>query len=271
MVRRLALLSIAAIAAGQTSAPTLKFEVASVKPVQVPRPGVRAFVFAGASSQLQISGTRVTTRGSLTMLTALAYNLERFQVTQGTEFAETWANDVPYDVEARAPGDSIPTSAQVRQMMRALLAERFHLKFARQTKVTPVYDLVIASGVPKLQPTAFADSAPNARSEGASGAQIRTRFLNVSIADFAARIRGQFDRPLLDKTGLDGGFDFSLAYRWQAPGMTVEATQAMGLPDPEPGMPIVASIREQLGLRLVAANEPIETLLIVHAERPSAN
>jgi len=45
----------------------------------------------------------------------------------------------------------------------------------------------------------------------------------------------------------------------------------MGLPDLEPGLPVIASIRGQLGLRVVAAREPVELLVIVHSERPSAN
>jgi len=272
MVRSVAILSIAAVAAAQTGAPAPAFEVASVKPTPPPRPGVRVFAFGDASSQFQISGTRVTTRGTLTMLIAAAYGLERFQVTQGPEFADKWANSELYDVEARAPdAAAIPTLVQVQQMMQTLLAERFHLKFTRQTTVTPVYNLVVAPGGPKLEPTAFGDSAPSTRNEGSSGTQIRTRFLNFSMAEFVRRIRGQFDRPLLDKTKLTGGFDFSLEYRWQTPGMTADAAQALGIPEPEPGIPIVASIREQLRLRVVAAKEPVETLVIAQAERPSAN
>jgi uncharacterized protein (TIGR03435 family) len=271
MVRSVVILSIAAVAAAQTGAPAPGFEVASVKPTPPPRPGVRVFAFADASSQVRISGTRVTANGTLTMLVAAAYSLERFQVTQSPEFADRWANSELYDVEARAPGDAIPTLTQVRQMMQALLAERFHLKFTRQTTVTPVYNLVVAPGGPKLEPTAFGENAPITRNEGSSGTQIRTRFLNVSMADFVGRIRGQFDRPLLDKTGLTGGFDFSLEYRWQAPGMNADAAQALGIPDPEPGIPIIASIGKQLGLRVVPAKEPVESLVIVHAERPTSN
>jgi uncharacterized protein (TIGR03435 family) len=271
MLRSLAILSIAAVAAAQTGAPAPAFEVASVKPDPPPRLGAKVFAFGDASSKIEVSGTRVTTRGSLTMLVAAAYGLERFQVTLGPEFAGRWANSDLYDVEARAPGDATPGLPQVRQMMQTLLAERFHLNFTRQTTVAPVYNLVVAPGGPKLEPTAFGENAPAARNEASSGTQIRTRFLNVSMDEFVRRIRGQFDRPLLDKTGLAGGFDFSLEYRWQAPGMNPGTAQALGIPDPEPGIPIVASLREQLGLRVVPAKEPVESLVIVHAERPPAN
>jgi uncharacterized protein (TIGR03435 family) len=271
MARCIAMLWIAVAAAAQTGTPAPVFEVASVKPVPPSRTGAVARAFADATSEFQISGTRVTTRGTLTMLLAAAYGLERFQVIQGPEPVDKWENSELYDLEARAPGDAVPTAAQVRQMMQTLLAERFLLKFTRETVVTPVYNLVAAPGGPKLKPTASGDNAPHMRDEGSSGPQIRTRFQNYSMPDFVARIRSQFDRPLLDKTGLTGAFDFSLDYRWQAPGMTAAATQALGMPDPEPGIPIIASLREQLGLRVVPAKEPVERLAIMHAERPSAN
>ena len=204
-------------------------------------------------------------------LVAGAYGLERFQVSQGAEWTDKWAASEVYDIEARAPGDAVPTLALAREMMQTLLAERFQLKFNRQTTVTPVYNLVVAPGGAKLEPTNFADSPPRTRDEGSAGSQIRTRFLNYSMADFARQMRWNLDRPLLDKTGLTGGFDFSLAYTAQPPGMTPAIAAAMGVPDPEPGQPVVAQIREQLGLRVVPAKEPVDSLVIVHAERPAGN
>ena len=85
-------------------------------------------------------------------------------------------------------------------------------------------------------------------------------------------MRREFDRPLLDKTGLTGGFDFTLDYEAQAPrGMPAEAAAAMGSADLEASPPLVASLREQLGLTVVPAREQVEILVIEHAERPSAN
>jgi uncharacterized protein (TIGR03435 family) len=271
MVRGIAILPMVAVAAAQTGRPPAAFEVASVKLFAPQRPGL--FFVArsdGPPSQFQISGTRVSTRGNLMSLVAGAYELERYQVSQGPDWTDKWATSEIYDIEARTPGDAVPTLAQVRQMMQTLLAERFHLEFSRQTTVTPVYNLVVAPGGAKIKPSAFTD-APMTRDEGSAGAQIRTRFLNYSMADFVRQMRWQFDRPLLDKTGLTGGFDFSLDYTAQPPGMTASAAAAMGLPDLEPGLPVIASIRGQLGLRVVAAREPVELLVIVHSERPSAN
>jgi uncharacterized protein (TIGR03435 family) len=271
MVRGVAILLIEAVAAAQTSTPTPAFEVASVQ-LFVPQGRGMFFVARrdGPASQLQISGTRVTTRGNLMSLVAGAWGLERFQVSQSPDWTDKWATSEVYDIEARAPGDAIPTLAQVRQMMQTLLVERFHLKVSRPATVMPVYNLVVAPGGAKIKPSASTDP-PTTRDEGSAGAQIRTRFLNYSMADFVNRMMWQFDRPLLDKTGLTGGFDFSLDYTAQPPGMTAAAAAAMGLPDLEPGLPIIASIREQLGLRVVPARASVEILVIDHAERPAAN
>ena len=271
-MRSAAILFVAAVAAnGQSSAPAPAFDVASVKLFAPLRTGGgMRYVFRDVPASVEISGTRVTLRGNLMGLVAFAYGMERFQVSQGPDWMEKWATSEGYDIAARAPGDAVPPLAQVRQMTQALLADRFQLKVSRRTEVMPVYNLVVAPGGPKFGPSEFTDP-PLTRDEGSSGAQIRTRFLNFSIAEFAERVRHQFDRPLLDKTGLAGGFDFSLSYTAQIPGMTPAQAAAIGLPDPEPGLPIAASIREQLGLRVVAAKEPVEILVIDHAERPSEN
>ena len=268
-MRSAAILLLAGVATAQTPA----FEVASVK-LYAPavRPGVRFLARADADpSQFQISGTRVEARGNLMSLVAGAYGLERYQVSQSGEWTEKWATGEVYAIEARAPGDAVPSVAQVRQMIQTLLAERFQLKFRRETAPLPIYQLVVAPGGPKFKATEFADDPPRTRDEGSMGAQIRTRFLNYSVAEFIRVIYRQLDRPLIDQTGLAGGYDFSLAYTARAPGLTPETAAALGLGELEPGQPIVASIREQLGLRVVAAKGPLEMLTIERAERPSAN
>ncbi len=272
MVRSVAILLMAALAPAQTGVPAPAFEVASVK-LYSPQvgPGVRALARNDPGrSQFQISGTRVSTGGNLMRLVAAAYGLEPFQVNQSHEWAEQWATSEIYQIDARAPGETAPTPAQVREMMQTLLAERFQLKISRTKQVMPVYNLVVAAGGAKIKPSAFTEP-PLIRSEGSAGAHIRLRCLNLSMGDLVELVRRQFDRPLLDKTGLTGGYDFSLDYIVQLPVMTAEAAAAMGVQDVEPGPPIAASLREQLGLRVAPAKEEVEIRVIDHAERPSAN
>jgi len=274
MARYVAILLMAAVAAAQTGVPAPAFEVASVKRFtpQV-RPGAFYVVKSDPPpSQFQISGTRVSTRGILMSLVAASYGLQWFQVSQSQEWADKWATSEVYEIEARAPGDAIPTVAQVREMMQTLLAERFQLRVSRRNQVMPVYNLVVAPSGAKLKPSASADNAPLVRAEGSAGVHVRQQCVNLSMADLVEMVRRQFDRPLLDRTGLTGGFDFSLDYVAQLPlGTRADVAAAMGVTDLEPGLPIAASLREQLGLRVVPAREQAEILVIDHAERPSAN
>lgn len=264
----------AAAATAQTSAPPPAFEVASVKR-HTPqlRPGILAVTRSDpAPTHFQVSGTRVSTIGNLLALVRLSYDREAFHVRLSPELADKWATSEVYEIDARAPGEATPTLVQVREMMQTLLAERFQLKVSRSNQVMPVYNLIVAPGGPKLEPTAFADSAPQTKDEGSTGAHLRLRQLNFSVSDLVDAVRRQLDRPLLDKTGLTAGFDFTLDYEAQPPReMPAEAAAAMGVTDLGPGLPIVAALREQLGLTVVPAREPVEILVIEHAERPSAN
>jgi uncharacterized protein (TIGR03435 family) len=249
------------------------FEVASVKPHEFPRGSV-AFGTTLRESAIRISGNRVTTQGTLTGLVLAAYGLRTFQVSGASTLPDKAEMDQLYDIEARAPGEGVPTIDQVRQMLRTLLADRFQLKFHRETKELPVYDLVIGNNPPKLKP-----STPEEETKTdvltASSQSMRLKYTDVAISELVIRIATQFDCPLLDKTGLAGGYDFTLEYTPRRPDTTKlapeEAAAFARLGPPDEGMSIVAALQQQLGLKVVQAKEQLEILVIDHAERPSAN
>jgi len=156
-------------------------------------------------------------------------------------------------------------------MLQTLLAERFQLKFHRETKELPVYDLVVGNNPPKLKP-----SAPDVESKAALSAnRLRMDYTNVSMSELVLRIGPQFDRPLFDKTGLQGGYDFALEYVPSLPGgvnMSPEEAAAFAKlypADEAPTLPV--ALQQQLGLKVAPAKEQVEILVIDHVERPSAN
>ncbi len=91
---------------------------------------------------------------------------------------------------------------------------------------------------------------------------------NATMGDFVSVLqRAILDRPVVDKTGLTGRFDFDLTW---AP----DASQFGGeIPAPEDASspPFFTAIREQLGLRLEASKGPVEVFVVDNAERPSPN
>jgi len=251
----------------------LAFEVASVKPHAF-APRQFAFGTAFRESEIRISGNRVTTQGLLMGLVLAAYKLRTFQVSGSPEWRDETGRHQVYDIEARAPGEGVPAMDEVRQMLQTLLAERFQLKFHRETKELPAYDLVVGNGPPKLRP-----SAPDAESKTdilpSPGMLSRAKYTNVSIAELVVRIGPGFDRPLIDKTGLQGGYDFTLEYMPSLPGtVNMTAEDAAALAEQYPGgegLPLPAALQRQLGLKVVGAKALVEILVIDHVERPSAN
>jgi uncharacterized protein (TIGR03435 family) len=258
------------VVSGPTTSASLAFEVASVKPHVFAR-GQFAFGTAGVESDVRISGNRVTTQGLIGGLIMAAYKLRTFQVSGAPEWRNETGRYQLYDIEARVPGDSVPTMDEVRKMLQTLLAERFQLKFHRETKELPAYDLVLGNRPPKLKP-----SAPDVESNMTLSAnRLRMVYTNVSISELVLRIGAQFDRPLFDRTGLQGGYDFALEYRPSLVGsnpMSPEAAAAFARLYPaDEAPPLTVALQQQLGLKVVSAKEQVEILTIDHVERPSAN
>jgi uncharacterized protein (TIGR03435 family) len=247
---RLLWISVAAIAAASRAMPQAAtapaFEVASIKlhvlPVQT----------VGVS----MSGPSVRASAmSLSNLVAYAYDLKSYQIVG----SPSWADSDRYDIAAKADGEGTLTRDQVRQRLQPLLADRFQLKFHHEMKEMSVYALVAGKNGPKLK-----ESAPDAttlltlRSTGN-----RTAEMTVSKGDMGQLAR-QFsngngvDRPVLDRTGLSGTYDYKLT--WAAD------------PPPDSDAPsIFTALQEQLGLKLEPTKAPIDTLVIDHAEKPSEN
>ncbi|HXR16013.1 MAG TPA: TIGR03435 family protein [Terriglobales bacterium] len=245
------------------------FEVASIKPHAFAR-NEFAFGTASRESQIRISGTRVTMQGLLVGLVLTAYQLRAFQVVGAPEWRSETGRSQVYDIEAMTPGDRVPTMEEVRQMLQTLLADRFQLKFHRETKELPAYDLVVGNNRAKLKP-----SAPDVERKTVHVDRLRTNYTNVSISELVLEIGPQFDRPLFDKTGLQGGYNFSLEYMPSLPNtVNLSPEQLAALAELYPAdevQPLPLALRQQLGLKVVPTREQVEILVIDHVERPSPN
>jgi uncharacterized protein (TIGR03435 family) len=153
-------------------------------------------------------------------------------------------------------------------MIRTLLEDRFKLVIRREKRELPTYALVVASG-PKLTKN---DANPN----GLPGLGFRAPgmlgVVNATMSDFVSVMQSNvLDRPVVDRTGLQGRFDFTL--NW-----TPDESQfrGMGLQIPPPPADakfpgLFTAIQEQLGLRLESVTAPVEVLVIDRVERPTDN
>jgi uncharacterized protein (TIGR03435 family) len=88
---------------------------------------------------------------------------------------------------------------------------------------------------------------------------------DATLSDLAWRLSSLTileDHVVVDKTGLDGHYDFELKFAAQSPN---------GPPPDSDAPSIFTALREQLGLRLDAQKIPLEVLSVEHAERPQGN
>lgn len=233
------------------------FEVATIKPADP----------AEAGRYIMMRGTDrfVVKQYNLKLLIAAAYDVNSRTILG----APGWAESDHYDIEAVTPGAVRPTREEQMAMLRNLLADRFKLTFHRETKVYSIYELSVAKGGAKMRKSAEAPDAPVQLISTVYPDHVLMPGRNATMRDLASLMqRAVFDRPVVDKTGLTGRYDFDLSW-------TPDGTQfGGGLPVPPPGAtepPLFVAIQEELGLKLEATRGPVEALVVDRAERPSDN
>ena len=102
-------------------------------------------------------------------------------------------------------------------MIRTLLAERFGLKVRRETREGTVLNLVVAKGGPKFRPTTTPPEQRFARG-GGMGSFSAT---GVTLEFFLQRLSAQLQRPIYDRTGLNGQYDIEM--HWTPQGLAAPA------------------------------------------------
>lgn len=190
----------------------------------------------------------IARKTSLKLLVAIASGISDNRV----EGLPAWADDTPYEVNAKAEGDTLLTAKNLQPMLQQLLAERLQLKAHRETRQVKGYSLLLNKGKSKLVPAKGPTDKLYILPNGIQGNGVSLK----TLADLLSRPLG---RPVLDKTGLDGKYDVKLEF---APLNDPEST----LPSPP------TAIEEQLGLKLESATVPREVVVVDQVERvPPAN
>lgn len=153
------------------------------------------------------------------------------------------------------------TGRQRGSMMLPILAERFQLKAHTETRILPVFELVVISNGPKFKHSADQKGQYTGTSINGTDRGVQLTAHGISMAFLASSLEGQVHRPVIDKTGLTGNYD--VAMNWASD--RVPSSEENG------GASIYTALQEQLGLKLKAAKGPVETLVVDHVEMPSEN
>jgi bla regulator protein blaR1 len=286
-------------AKGQSAAPeipawqvaaggNLSFEVASVK---LSAPGA----FHPPSFPLSDDDSFVATGGRLTAVFSLPIYIQfayKVRLTQEQMSAmlsplPKWVASDRFDIEARAPGN--PSKDQFRLMVQALLAERFQLAVHFETHRGKLFALELVKpgkAGPKLvvhdgtapcgPPETSAAPAPGDRpplcgayemdAERSGLRHVRSRRTSLELLATKLSDLGDLGRPVIDRTGLAGNFDFTLDYVPEKGGTVPLDTNG----DPI-GPAFVDALREESGLKLVGIEGPVQNLVVDHVEKPSGN
>ncbi|HEY2017295.1 MAG TPA: TIGR03435 family protein [Bryobacteraceae bacterium] len=236
---------------GQTPAASPVFEVASIKPSHAEE---------GHSHWRSKLGNLEMENVTLRECILAAYEVKDYQLS-----GPDWLAKERFDIVAKAP--SVTSNKQFPAAMQTLLAERFHLAVHRETKPTPAYALVVAKGGIKMHQVEAGHSSSKS-TRGRMTAQA------VSMPDFAAVLMrvARLDRPVVDRTGLTGHFDFTLDFNREE---TVTPPAAGGdderRPPDNPAEPsIFTALQEQLGLKLQAEKVPIDLVVVDRCDRAPA-
>jgi uncharacterized protein (TIGR03435 family) len=246
-MRALACVVVASVVMWTQVAAAQRFDAASIK-----RNTSGSRESGGSTTPNQIRATNVT----LSWLLRRAYGLQDYQVVGAPE----WTTTERYDVLARAEQAE---RNQIDVMLRNLLADRFRLVSRIETRELPVYALVLARPGqlgPRLTKTAITDCMKTGQFCGTNSSNMVIRSVAETMTRLAEQVSPLAGRTVIDRTGLDGRYDFEVTW----------TSDALRSPRPnDDGPSIFTALQEQLGLRLEAQRGPVEIMVIERVERPT--
>ena len=262
------------------SASTGSVESASIKPSALNTP-----TYAGSKQHMirMMYGPDGFQAANVTLKALLeeAYQVQASQISGGPDWLDSAAFDVQVKL-AKADTNAPPSKQQMlqlRQALQKLLAEHTSLVLHSETKTLPIYALEVGENGSKLRPSLSGDSdeVKGAGPVRFGHQQMRMEIggnqvygigaAGISTDDLAQHLSRQLGTPVVNKTGLQGRYDFNL--NWS------NATGNSGAGDASSGNPgapsLFTAVQEQLGLKLDPQNAPMQVLVIDRVEKPIEN
>lgn len=231
----------------------LSFGARAQSPAAFEVASIRRNLNSGLNTNIKVSGGKLTiTNGSLKTLIRNAYGILGFQLAGEPR----WIDTDMFDIVATTGSSETISPGQLQLLLQNLLADRFQLRVHWETRNTSVYELVRDKNGPKLKESSETEE-PRINTQKGSG-KARMQGTREPISILAGHLGNQLGRIVLDKTGLDGAYDWTLEW-------------GLDLTDDSIHPSLFTAVQEQLGLRLKAQKGPMETLVIDSAERPSEN
>jgi uncharacterized protein (TIGR03435 family) len=247
---------------------TFVYSVVSIKP------------FKGDDNQGRSLGTRATPDGYTAVfpvqgLIYEAYKTDHYRIVGGTG----WIQSEMYVVEAKMDPDIIEAFQKLppekrrtarQHMLQVLLRDYFKVGVRTEIRDVPAYDLVVAKKGSKLTQAADTDPAHEDFKRSSEGTIQLFNVKGEPVNVLLGLLEAETGRPVADKTGLTGNYDFNLKYTPKQYLMDAPPPEDSA-PLPQTAPPIEKALEDQLGLKLASTISQMEFIIIDHAERPSGN
>lgn len=256
-----------------------RFEVAAIKPANPDRPAFRGLGYSGGS-QMRIGGT-------LRSLIALAFQVQPNAANDKIVGLPKFADSQIWQITAKLPstgegspdsaGRSLPPPLSVGlEMLQGLLIDQFELKTHTENREVTVYAVTLGSGKLKLTKADESERTgcipdPNAP-KPFPNLWIMANCKNFTMPEFARnleQVTGFFDHPIVDATGLQGGWNYLIGFDHNPPPPTPNPNQPpgtiAGALDPGYMSPYDA-VEKELGLKLVKTKRSIPVIVVDHID-----
>jgi uncharacterized protein (TIGR03435 family) len=259
------------------------YDIVSIKPAKPGGAGANGLF--GNGIEYAADGLRANSTVISLIQSAYGVDADRISGAQKWVMSEKFSIDAKMESSVADEINKLSTDerdAARQHMLQALLADRFKLAVRTESKELPVYELVIAKNGLKIQEAkpcdTYADGIKGGNGKGLGGDLMvgfgsagTVRAQGIEIGTFVQGLSKYLKRPVVDKTGLTGRYDFTLHYAPDAkPYAPIGGASDDAASDPT-GPSIFTAIQEQLGLKLEAKKDPLAMIAIEHVERPSGN
>jgi uncharacterized protein (TIGR03435 family) len=283
-VTHTALLQQASPGLTATPTPKLQFEVASLKRVNRadledgkfgPRPlEIRCKgVDETWSSANRVDSVNLAVQGRclgvlfLGQLIGFAFDLPNERIS-GTIPYE------PYQLDAKAENPGTVTKAELVEMLRNLVIDRFKLKTHTEYSEAQGYALRIAESGLKIKETALSEEGTRWAKREQPGCGFYCWDGRFRMKKFAYGLGNMTNtKPIADLTGLQGVYEFRFTLNRVEEGTVAAADGPRGANGPGDSSkpvfdpPLSKALEQQLGLRLEAGKVPIEYIVVDSLEK----
>ncbi len=261
--------------------PEPRFEVADIKPADPTRRPFRGVDYSG--------GTQMHAGGTLRLLISIALQIAPNIAADTVINLPKSADEEQWDIIAKMPvtGEGAPQIVHGRrqsppfsvlaEMLRGLLVERFEMKTHPEMREVTVYALSLAGSKPKMRPADDSERVgcpvDNKAPKPALNVSIVYGCKNTTMAELAGYLtrRASMDHPVVDATGLEGGWDFTIGWTpenmLRTPPAPGGATAPIGDTAAPNGISVFEAVERQLGLKLVKQKRTIPVIVVDHVDK----